>query len=79
MYACAELFCVLTKVRNKFVFRRFLLRGGALVPSSPLRAPLGAHQVITLLTRFMLHQNPQYLTAYTVMTSCMNYSLNIAI
>jgi len=30
MYACAELFCVLTKVRNKFVFRRFLLRGGGL-------------------------------------------------
>jgi len=28
MYACAELFCVLTNVKNKFVFRRFPLRGG---------------------------------------------------
>jgi len=27
MYACAELFCVLTKVSNKFVFGRFPLRG----------------------------------------------------
>ena len=35
MYACAELFCVLTNVSNKFVFRRFPLRGG----SSPLIPP----------------------------------------
>ena len=27
MYACAELFCVLTNVSKKFVFRRFPLRG----------------------------------------------------
>ena len=40
MYACAELFCVLTNVCNKFVFRRFPLRG-SLSPSAPLRAPLG--------------------------------------
>ena len=33
MYACAELFCVLTNVSNKFVFRRFPLRG-ALTPSA---------------------------------------------
>jgi len=40
MYACAELFCVLTNVSNKFVFGRFPLRG-ALAPSAPpLRAPL---------------------------------------
>jgi len=32
MYACSELFCVLTNVSNKFVFRGFPLRGG----SSPL-------------------------------------------
>ena len=35
MYACAELFCVLTNVSNKFVFRRFPLRGG----SSPFIPP----------------------------------------
>ena len=35
MYACAELFCVLTNVSNKFVFGRFPLRGG----SSPLSPP----------------------------------------
>ena len=34
MYACAELFCVLTNVSNKFVFRRFPLKGG-LAPSAP--------------------------------------------
>ena len=39
MYACAELFCVLTNARNKYVFRRFPLRG-ALAPSAPLRAHL---------------------------------------
>jgi len=39
MYACAELFCVLTNFSNKFVFKRFPLRG-ALTPSAPLRAPL---------------------------------------
>jgi len=39
MYVCAELFCVLTNVSNKFVFRRFPLRG-ALVPPSP---PACAH------------------------------------
>jgi len=39
MYACVELFCVLTNVSNKFVFRRFPLRGFyPLQP--PLRAPL---------------------------------------
>ena len=45
MYACAELFCVLTNVSNKFVLRRFPLRGGrgAIAPSAlPLRAPLAA-------------------------------------
>jgi len=41
MYACAELFCVLTNVSNKFVFRRFPLMGGGYRPLSPLRAPLG--------------------------------------
>jgi len=30
MYACAELFCVLTNVSNKFVFRLFPLKGGRL-------------------------------------------------
>ena len=37
MYACAELFCVLTNVVNKFVFRRFPLRGGggSIAPSAP--------------------------------------------
>ena len=34
MYACAELYCVWTNVSNKFVFRRFPLRGG-LAPSAP--------------------------------------------
>jgi len=37
MYACAELFCALTNVSNKFVFRRFPLRWGS---SPPLRVPL---------------------------------------
>jgi len=37
MYECAELFCVLTNVSNKFVFRRFPLRGGG---SSPINPPL---------------------------------------
>jgi len=40
MYACAELFCVLTNVSSKFVFRRFPLRGGSSLLSPPLRAPL---------------------------------------
>jgi len=31
MYACAEMFCVLTNVGNKFVFRQLLLRGYLLV------------------------------------------------
>ena len=35
MYACAELFCASTNVSNKFVFRRYPLRGG----SSPLSSP----------------------------------------
>jgi len=38
MYACAELFYVLTNVSNKLVFRRFPLRGGS--SSTALRAPL---------------------------------------
>jgi len=40
MYACAQLFCVLTNVSNKFLFRQFPLRGA--IP--PLRAPLFATQ-----------------------------------
>jgi len=47
MYARAELFCVLTNVSNKFVFRRFPLRGVALVPSAP---PACAPATITKAT-----------------------------
>jgi len=45
MYACAELFRVFTNVRNKFVFRRFSLRGGSIPLRPPLRAPLGTEDV----------------------------------
>ena len=44
MYACAELFCVLTYVSNKFVFRRFPLRGGALAPSAPPACAPGLYE-----------------------------------
>jgi len=46
MYAWAELFCVSRNVSNKFVFRRFTLRGGS-SPLSPLRAPLLADNLRT--------------------------------
>jgi len=50
MYACAELFCVLTNVSNKFVFRRFPLKGGGSIPLSPsLRAPLRVYVVKDVL------------------------------
>ena len=50
MYACAGLFCVLTNVSNKFVFRRFpLMGGGAITPSAPLRAPLWIGEVNKVL------------------------------
>ena len=39
MYACAELFCVLTNVSNKFVFRRFPLRGGSTPSVHPCVRP----------------------------------------
>jgi len=42
MHACAELFCVLTNVSNKFVFRRFPLRGGFSPLSPPCVRPWSA-------------------------------------
>ena len=41
MYAYAELFCVLTNVSNKFVFRRFPLKGGSSLLSPPWLRPWG--------------------------------------
>jgi len=46
MYACAELFCVLTNVSNKFVLRRFPLRGGSSPLSPHLPAPLNLFGVV---------------------------------
>jgi len=40
MYECAELFCVLTNVSNKFVFRRFPLRGALAPSATPCVRPL---------------------------------------
>ena len=36
---------------------------------------IGAHQMITLPTRFPTYKNHHYMTTYIVMTLCMNYSL----
>jgi len=56
MYAYGELFCVLTNVSNKFVFRRFPLRRGALAPSAPLRTPLIEVPVRTALGKLSCWQ-----------------------
>jgi len=42
--ACAELFCALTNVSNKFVFRRFPLRGGSSPLNPCVRPCLGHHE-----------------------------------
>jgi len=49
MYACAELFWVLTNVSNKFVFRRFPLRGGSSPFSPPSCTPERHHSLLGVL------------------------------
>jgi len=57
MYACTELFCVLTNVSNKFVFRRFPLRG----VFSPLNPPACAPWPLVHYITFSFSQPVAYL------------------